>query len=89
MRDMETLFDRISLDKVTTSMTINATASLLLLMYVAIARKQNADLTKLYGTIQNDLLKEYIARGTYIYPPKESMRLITDIFKWCSENLPS
>jgi methylmalonyl-CoA mutase N-terminal domain/subunit len=89
LRDMETLFDGISLDKVTTSMTINATASLLLLMYVAIAKKQNADLKKLSGTIQNDLLKEYIARGTYIYPPKQSMRLITDIFKWCSENLPS
>ena len=89
LQDMETLFDGISLDKVTTSMTINATASLLLLMYVAIAKKQNADLKKLSGTIQNDLLKEYIARGTYIYPPKQSMRLITDIFKWCSENLPS
>ena len=89
LQDMEVLFDDISLDKVTTSMTINATASLLLLMYVAIAKKQNADLRKLSGTIQNDLLKEYIARGTYIYPPKQSMRLITDIFKWCSENLPS
>ncbi len=89
LRDMEILFEGISLDKVTTSMTINATASLLLLMYVAIAKKHNADLKKLSGTIQNDLLKEYIARGTYIYPPKQSMRLITDIFSWCSENLPS
>lgn len=89
LQDMETLFEGISLDRITTSMTINATASLLLLMYVAIAKKQNADLTKLSGTIQNDLLKEYIARGTYIYPPKQSMRLITDIFKWCSANLPS
>ena len=89
LEDMETLFDGIKLEKITTSMTINSTASILLMMYVAIAKKQNADLKKLSGTIQNDLLKEYIARGTYIYPPKESMRLITDIFKWCSENLPS
>ena len=89
LEDMETLFDGIRLENITTSMTINSTASILLMMYVAIAKKQNADLKKLSGTIQNDLLKEYIARGTYIYPPKESMRLITDIFKWCSENLPS
>jgi methylmalonyl-CoA mutase N-terminal domain/subunit len=89
LEDMETLFDGINLGDITTSMTINSTASLLLMMYVAIAKRQKADLTKLSGTIQNDLLKEYIARGTYIYPPKESMRLITDIFKWCSENLPS
>mgnify|MGYP001167424421 CR=1 FL=1 len=89
LKDMETLFDGIKLADVTTSMTINATASLLLLMYVAIAKKQNADLKKISGTIQNDVLKEYIARGTYIYPPKESMRLITDIFSWCSDNLPS
>ncbi len=89
LEDMETLFDGINLGDITTSMTINSTASLLLMMYVAIAKRQNADLTKLSGTIQNDLLKEYIARGTYIYPPKESMRLITDIFQWCSENLPS
>lgn len=89
LQDMETLFDGIKLQDVTTSMTINATAALLLLMYVAIAKKQNADLKKISGTIQNDILKEYIARGTYIYPPKESMRLITDIFAWCSENLPS
>lgn len=89
LKDMEVLFDGIELDKVSTSMTINATASILLCMYVAIARKQGADLTKLSGTIQNDILKEYIARGTYIYPPQHSMRLITDIFEWCSENLPS
>ena len=89
LADMETLFDGIRLENVSTSMTINSTASILLLMYVAIAKKQNADLKKLSGTIQNDLLKEYIARGTYIYPPKQSMRLITNIFKWCSENLPS
>jgi methylmalonyl-CoA mutase, N-terminal domain len=89
LEDMETLFDGIQLKDVTTSMTINATASLLLMMYVSIAKKQNADLKKISGTIQNDILKEYIARGTYIYPPKESMRLITDIFAWCGENLPS
>ena len=89
LKDMETLFEDINLAGITTSMTINSTAPLLLMMYVAIAKRQNADLTKLSGTIQNDLLKEYIARGTYIYPPRQSMRLITDIFKWCSENLPS
>jgi len=89
LADMETLFEGIKLENVSTSMTINSTASILLMMYVAIAKKQGADLKKLSGTIQNDLLKEYIARGTYIYPPKESMRLITDIFKWCSKNLPS
>lgn len=89
LEDMETLFDGIKLQDITTSMTINSTASILLLMYVAIAKKQNADLSKISGTIQNDILKEYIARGTYIFPPKHSMRLITDTFKWCSENLPS
>lgn len=89
LEDMETLFAGINLADITTSMTINSTASLLLLMYVAIAKKQNADLKKLSGTIQNDILKEYISRGTYIYPPKHSMRLITDTFKWCRENLPS
>ena len=89
LEDMETLFEGIKLEDITTSMTINSTASILLLMYVAIAKKQNADLKKLSGTIQNDILKEYIARGTFIYPPKQSMRLITDIFKYCSENLPS
>ncbi|MBK6538251.1 MAG: methylmalonyl-CoA mutase [Ignavibacteria bacterium] len=89
LEDMETLFDGITLGEITTSMTINSTAAILLMMYVAIAKRQNADLKKLSGTIQNDLLKEYIARGTYIYPPKQSMRLITDIFKYCSQNLPS
>ncbi len=89
LKDMETLFDGIDLSKISTSMTINSTASLLLLMYVAIAKKQNADLSKLSGTIQNDILKEYIARGTYIYPPKQSLRLITDTFKWCNTNIPS
>ncbi|MEO6694860.1 MAG: methylmalonyl-CoA mutase family protein [Ignavibacteria bacterium] len=89
LEDMETLFAGIDLTDITTSMTINSTASILLLMYVAIAKKQNADLRKISGTIQNDILKEYISRGTYIYPPKHSMRLITDTFKWCSINLPS
>lgn len=88
LQDMETLFDGITLQDITTSMTINSTASLLLLMYVAIAKKQNADLSKISGTIQNDILKEYIARGTYIYPPHHSLRLITDTFSWCGENLP-
>ncbi len=88
LKDMEILFDGISLDKVSTSMTINATAAILLCMYAAVAKKQNADLKKISGTIQNDVLKEYIARGTYIYPPKQSMRLITDIFAWCNEHVP-
>src|SRR5258708_35494112 len=69
-------------------MTINATAAILLCMYVAIAKKQGSDLTKLSGTVQNDILKEYIARGTYIYPPDRSLRLVTNIFAWCKENLP-
>ncbi|MBC8053972.1 MAG: methylmalonyl-CoA mutase [Sphingobacteriaceae bacterium] len=86
--DIEELFDGIDLEKITTSMTINATASILLAMYIALAKKQGADLTKLSGTIQNDILKEYAARGTYIYPPKPSMRLITDIFEYCSQALP-
>ena len=89
LADMEILFSGIELQKVSTSMTINATAAILLALYVAVARKQNADLKKLSGTIQNDILKEYIARGTYIYPPRPSMRLITDIFGWCKTNLPS
>ncbi len=88
LKDMETLFDQIPLEKVSTSMTINATASILLAMYVAIAKKQGANISKLSGTIQNDILKEYIARGTYIFPPEPSMRIITDIFKYCNENLP-
>ena len=87
--DMEILFNQIPLEQVTTSMTINATASILLALYVAVARKQGADLTKLGGTIQNDILKEYVARGTYIFPPKPSMRLITDVFAWCKDNLPA
>jgi methylmalonyl-CoA mutase N-terminal domain/subunit len=86
--DMETAFRGIPLEKVTTSMTINATAAILLCMYVAVARKQGADVRRISGTIQNDILKEYIARGTYIYPPGPSMRLVTDTFRWCSERLP-
>jgi len=88
LRDMEVLFNDIPLDKVSTSMTINATAPVLLAMYIAVARKQGVDLKQLDGTIQNDILKEYIARGTYIFPPTPSMRLTTDIFKYCSEYLP-
>jgi methylmalonyl-CoA mutase N-terminal domain/subunit len=87
--DMETLFDGIPLEQVTTSMTINATASILLALYVAVAKKQGADLEKIGGTTQNDILKEYVARGTYIFPPGPSMRLITDCFAYCKDNLPS
>ena len=88
LEDMATLFDGIRLDEVSTSMTINATAHILLALYVAQARRQGADLSNLSGTIQNDILKEYAARGTYIYPPRPSMRIITDIFEWCSRELP-
>ncbi|BDQ11355.1 acyl-CoA mutase large subunit family protein [Sediminibacterium sp. TEGAF015] len=88
LADMELLFKGIELEKVSTSMTINATGFILLAMYVALAKKQGADLTKVAGTIQNDILKEYAARGTYIYPPKPSMRIITDIFEWCSNSVP-
>ncbi|MGI8754136.1 MAG: acyl-CoA mutase large subunit family protein [Acidimicrobiales bacterium] len=87
--DMRILLDGLPLDKVTTSMTINATASTLLLLYALVAEEQGSDLTKLGGTIQNDILKEYVARGTYIYPPRPSMRLITDIFAYCRSELPS
>ena len=86
--DMEILFKDIKLEEVSTSMTINATGFILLAFYVALAKKQGADLNKITGTIQNDILKEYAARGTYIYPPKPSMRIITDIFEWCSIELP-
>jgi len=89
LADMELLMKDIPLDKVTTSMTINATAAVLLAFYVALAKKQGADLTKIGGTTQNDILKEYIARGTYIFPPDGSMRLITDVFAWCKDNVPS
>ena len=86
--DMQTLFHGIKLEDVSTSMTINATGFILLAFYVAIAKQQGADLKKITGTIQNDILKEYAARGTYIYPPKPSMRIITDIFEWCGNELP-
>lgn len=88
LEDMETLFKEIPLDTVTTSMTINATASILLALYMAVAEKQSVPFNKLGGTIQNDILKEYIARGTYIYPPAPSMRMITDIFSFCRDKLP-
>ncbi|WP_175636063.1 acyl-CoA mutase large subunit family protein [Pedobacter ghigonis] len=88
LQDIEILFDGIELKDITTSMTINATASILLAMYIALAKKQGADLKQISGTIQNDILKEYAARGTYIYPPKQSMRLITDIFEFCSKEVP-
>ncbi len=88
IEDMERLFKGIKLEDVSTSMTINASGFILLSLYVALAKKQGADLNKIAGTIQNDILKEYAARGTYIYPPKPSMRIITDIFEWCSSNLP-
>lgn len=88
IRDMETLFAGIPLETVSTSMTINATGFILLAFYVALAKKQGADLSRITGTIQNDILKEYAARGTYIYPPKPSMRIITDIFEWCASDLP-
>ena len=88
LRDMEVLFKDIPLDKVSTSMTINSTAPILLAMYIVLAKKQGIALDKLDGTIQNDILKEYIARGTYIYPPGPSMRLTTDIFEYCGKNMP-
>ena len=88
LADMEVLFDGIELEKITTSMTINSTASVLLCMYMALAKRQGANLKNISGTIQNDILKEYAARGTYIYPPKQSMRIITDIFAFCAKELP-
>jgi methylmalonyl-CoA mutase N-terminal domain/subunit len=87
--DMRVLFSRIPLDKISTSMTINSTAAILLALYVALADEQGLDRMTLSGTIQNDILKEYIARGTYIFPPEPSVRLITDTFAWCAENLPN
>ena len=89
LADMEVLFEDIPLDKVSTSMTINATASILLSLYIAVGKKQGVDPSRLNGTLQNDILKEYIARGTHIYPPRHSMRLVTDVFKYCSERVPS
>jgi methylmalonyl-CoA mutase, N-terminal domain len=89
LADMETLFDGIPLDRVSTSMTINATASILLALYIAVGKKQGVAPAKLNGTIQNDILKEYIARGTYIYPPRASLRIITDIFAYCAQEVPN
>ena len=89
LEDMETLFAGIPLDRVSTSMTINSTASILLALYVAVAKKQGASLKKLSGTVQNDILKEYIARGTYIYPVRPAMRIVTDLFAWCRTELPN
>jgi methylmalonyl-CoA mutase, N-terminal domain len=89
LEDMETLFADIPLDRVSTSMTINATAAILLVLYAAVAKRQGADLRKLSGTVQNDILKEFIARGTYIYPPRPSMRIVTDLFAWCRTELPA
>ena len=88
LEDMETLFDGIPLDRVSTSMTINATASILLCLYIAAAKGQGVGPEKLNGTLQNDILKEYIARGTYAYPPRPSMRLVVDVFKYCAEHIP-
>jgi methylmalonyl-CoA mutase, N-terminal domain len=88
LEDMETLFDQIPLENVSTSMTINATAAILLCLYVAVAKKQGANLSKLSGTVQNDILKEYIARGTYIYPVRPAMRIVTDLLAWCGSSLP-
>jgi len=89
IEDMAALFDRIPLDRISTSMTINATAIILLALYVAVARRQGVALTALSGTVQNDILKEYIARGTYIYPPRPSLRIVTDIFAYCERELPN
>jgi len=89
LRDVLVLFDQIPLDKVSTSMTINAPAAVLLAMYIAVARKQGVEEKKLRGTVQNDILKEYVARGTYIFPPKPSLRLITNIFAYCQQNVPN
>ena len=89
LADMETMLAAIPLDKVTTSMTINATASILLALYLAVAEKQNVPWAKVGGTIQNDILKEYVARGTYIYPPRPSLRIITDIFAFCAKEVPN
>jgi methylmalonyl-CoA mutase, N-terminal domain len=88
LEDMETLFEGIPLERVSTSMTINATAAILLCLYVAVAKKQGASRAKLSGTVQNDVLKEYIARGTYIYPVRPAMRIVTDVFAWCRAELP-
>jgi methylmalonyl-CoA mutase N-terminal domain/subunit len=88
LEDMEILLNGLPLDQISTSMTINATASILLALYIAVAKKQGVEVRKLSGTVQNDVLKEYIARGTYIYPPQHSMRIVTDMFRYCGEHLP-
>lgn len=88
LKDMETLFEGIPLDKVSTSMTINAPTAIILAMYIAVAQKQEVDISKLAGTVQNDILKEYVARGTYIFPPEPSMRLVTDVIEYCAKNMP-
>ena len=88
IEDMQRLFDGIDLTKISTSMTINATASILLALYVAVAKRQGGEVRRLSGTVQNDVLKEYIARGTYIYPPQQAMRIITDLFAWTNDNVP-
>src|SRR5258708_17455445 len=89
LEDMQTLFDGIPLERVSTSMTINSTAAILLALYVAVAKKQGANLQRLAGTVQNDILKEYIPRGTYIYPPRPAMRIVTDMFSSCRTELPA
>jgi len=89
LEDMQTLFDAIPLERVSTSMTINSTAAILLALYVAVAKQQGANLKRLAGTVQNDILKEYIARGTYIYPLRPAMRIVTDIFAWCRREIPN
>src|SRR5881227_3738386 len=88
IEDMQLLFEGINLEKISTSMTINATAIVLLALYIAVAKRSGANPRKLSGTVQNDVLKEYIARGTYIYPPQHAMRIITDMFGYCAANLP-
>ena len=89
LEDMQTLFEGIPLERVSTSMTINSTAAILLALYVAVAKQQGANLQRLSGTVQNDILKEYIARGTYIYPLRPAMRIVTDIFAWCRAEMPN
>lgn len=89
LEDMQALFDGIPLERVSTSMTINSTAAILLALYVTVAKQQGANLARLAGTVQNDILKEYVARGTYIYPPRPAMRIVTDIFAWCRSELPN
>ena len=88
LEDMARLFDGIPMEKVSTSMTINAPAAILLAMYISVAKRQQVDINKLRGTIQNDILKEYLARGTYIFPPAPSLRLVTDVFRYCDKHLP-